>query len=551
MSSPARQAVSTEPTERIEEAEPGTDDQSTGRRRLTKTGVIAWVVLVAGAMVLLEIASRHAFSGNSDGATVILQGRAVLNGDLGLNHWALSLDSFWTVDVPFYVLGVAINGVGPALYHAMPAVIAGLLVGVGMVLARAGRTERLSYAGALTVFALLALPGLFLANFFVQGPLHMGTTLWCLLAFLGLRRGRFGWGWGVALLFLTAGLLGDFQTVVLGVGPVVAAGVVAGLRLRNARAALPALSAGLGSLVAAEVVRKIMDRLGTYTIGAANQTATRAQMIHNITNAFHWGAELMGLKATAGTPPWARDLHVLGALLVAVAVVVAVLSLLWGIISGSTGAIGGKDWRIDDFLVLALGADFVMFLYLTPINNFNYSRYLTAAVVLGSILGGRLVTRWATGGSRHAGARFHLGPVIAGLTVVVTALFGIGFAHSMRGPVVKAPSLALQRFLADHGLHRGIADYWDASSITVQSRNTIRIRPVVQDPNGRLGRYERQSSASWYQGVPFQFLLYNEAVPTGNVTLATAEATWGHPAHVYDVGTYRVLVWPKPLRVSP
>ena len=36
---------------------------------------------------------------NSDGASVILEGKALL-GNFTLTHWALSLDSFWLVDAP-------------------------------------------------------------------------------------------------------------------------------------------------------------------------------------------------------------------------------------------------------------------------------------------------------------------------------------------------------------------------------------------------------------------------------------------------------------------
>lgn len=259
---------------------------------------------------------------------------------------------------------------------------------------------------------------------------------------------------------------------------------------------------------------------------------------------------MIGLKSS-GTAPWDRDLHVLVAALLAVAIVAAIVWGVWGIISGKATSIGRADWRIDDFLVLAIAGGFVMFLYLTPLDNFNYVRYLTAALVFGSILAGRLVTRWVTRSPDRRPGLSRLAPVVSVIAVIVTVLFGVGFARSMGGPAVTAPSVGLIQFLTTHHLHQGVGDYWDASSVTVQSRDTVRIRPVVQDPNGKLGRYERQSSASWYRGKAFQFLVFNDASPFGGVDVASARATFGRPSHVYTVGTYRVVVWHRPVRVTP
>src|SRR5580698_4027563 len=76
-------------------------------------------LLVAGAstvgfallVYLFVLASRHAFGSNSDDATLILQGQSVSSGHLTLQGWDLSYDSFWTVDVLFYALGVRLLGV--------------------------------------------------------------------------------------------------------------------------------------------------------------------------------------------------------------------------------------------------------------------------------------------------------------------------------------------------------------------------------------------------------------------------------------------------------
>src|SRR5580704_13729438 len=66
--------------------------------------ITALVACAAGELALLERASQHAFLGNSDGATVVLEGQSMSHGNAVLGGWDLSLDSFWSLDVVFYAL---------------------------------------------------------------------------------------------------------------------------------------------------------------------------------------------------------------------------------------------------------------------------------------------------------------------------------------------------------------------------------------------------------------------------------------------------------------
>jgi hypothetical protein len=73
---------------------------------------------------------------------------------------------------------------------------------------------------------------------------------------------------------------------------------------------------------------------------------------------------------------------------------------------------------------------------------------------------------------------------------------------------------------------------------------------VWADPDGKLGRYMKLSSAGWYAGQRFQFLVYQAPVYQG-VDSASATKTWGRPAHTYVVGGYHVLVWSNTFSVAP
>jgi len=114
---------------------------------------------------VLWLASAHALPPNSDGATVLLEVRALARGNLLLHGWRLSLNWFWAVDAPFSALAYLLVGLRPALPHVVPG-------------------------------------------------------LWALLVFWGLRRGRFGWGWVLAVVLFAAGMTGDLMIVAYGTGGV-------------------------------------------------------------------------------------------------------------------------------------------------------------------------------------------------------------------------------------------------------------------------------------------------------------------------------------------
>ena len=510
---------------------------------------MAFLAGTAALAAFFTLASAHAVVGNSDGATVVLEGQAMGTGNVLLHHWSLSFDSFWTVDALFYMLGALVIGVRPLLLHLVPAVLASLVVLTGAMLARVGRRGAAAVAAAVTVGALLALPGRVLTVFFVQGPLHVGTVLFCLLAFAGLRHGRLGWGWATAVVLLAAGALGDFQTVALGMVPAFVGGVVAMARTRDWRRGITTAAAPVVAGVIALAVRLVTQVFGTFGIASANPTAPPSRVPVNVGLIATWGGHMLGLGGgdvgTGGVPGPLGAAHVLGIAAVLGGVLVALVALLRGAATGSTpSSAPAQDWRVDDLLVLAFAADVAVFVLFTTSGDQTFSRYLTGGVVFGAVLAGRAVGRLVDRGGPSWIRRS-----TAVLAVAVVGVFGAGAVFNVTGATPGRPDDQLGAFLEAHHLDHGIGDYWSSSVTTVSTSDTVRVRPVIADPAGRLVGYQRQSSSTWYEGKSFQFLVYDTAHSWGNVGLTSASATFGPAARTYVVGTYRVLVWDRPLTV--
>jgi hypothetical protein len=505
-----------------------------------------FLVLVA----ILYVSARHAFAGDSDGATVVLQGHAMSRGDLTLSGWSLSLDSFWSVDAVGYTIVELFTGVRGMLLFLVPALIAASVIVVSAFLARDGRRGIVGVAAAATVVVVLALPSHVLANVFLRGPLHVGTALLCLCAFAGLRSGRFGWGWIAAILCLAAGLLGDFQTAALGIGSVCAAGLVAMLRMRDWRSGVPEVSAAIGALSLAAVVRAGADVVGTFSINTGHPRASWSQMVSNLRHLPTWGANMLGVGGgqlgSGGVPVALEAVHLITLFAFLAGIIAGTVAMVRGAIRGQASpSPASAAWRLEDLLVLAVFADLVIFIVLTTSDDPGFLRYLTAAVIFGTVLAGRWVGRLVS----SVPSALPLRRGAAAICLAVVAAFTAAFGFTLAAPVPTQPSAQLDSFLEARHLVVGIGDYWSASITTVATGGIVTVRPVIATPAGRVVRYERQSAATWYTNQPFEFLAYNTSRPWGGVDANSASLTFGPVARTYAVGPYRVLVWRHPLVV--
>jgi hypothetical protein len=550
------------------------------------------VIGLTALVALFVLASRAAYGGNSDDATLVLQGQSMAAGHLTLSGWDLSYDAFWTSEVPFYAFAVAAVGAREEVMYLVPAVVGVLLVVVAAWLAlgargrggegdadplrtgdaaarggtgdarRAGRLP--GVAGDLAtlvplglVVALLALPSPALSYFLLQGGWHAVTALWCLVAFAGIARSSGRLGLVVAIVFLAAGLLGDLLTAVLAVAPLLVAGAVATRRCGTWRAGYRYVVAVVGGLLLAGLGRLIALQVGTYSIGSRSVFAAPSQVLRNIASIPDRIAGMLGVTdVVPGVPssPWPLRLaHLLLLVVVLAALVLALTDLVRAKAGRDSTARGGSaasqrgqddEWRLDDLLSLAVIADFGGYALFATDGNIALARYLVPGVVFAVVLAARLLGRLVR---RHRQA---LGPwpALAGLAVLALCAldFGIGSIRSA-APQEARP---LATFLAEHHLRAGIGDYWSSSIVTVDSAGAVAVRPVQLGPHDALVRYDKQSSAAWYRDASFRFFVSDTANPWQGVTSAAAVRAFGAPARVYDVGTYRVLVWTHALRLG-
>src|SRR5579883_55757 len=532
------------------------------RSRLARVG-IALVALAALAVLTawFSVVSVHAFAPDSDGATPVLQGQAMASGNVILHGWLLPLDSFWSIEAPLYAVATAMAGVRRQLLVLVPAFTAAMVVLAAALLARQGRHKGAAAAGVVTVVALLVFPTHALASFYLRGAYHIGTVLLALLAFLAMRRNRFGPALAVGTLLLAAGMLGDSLMVAYGIVPVLFGGLFAMGRRRSWRAGAPAAVGSLAAAALAEAARGLLSALGGFTVDPSHPVAHGPQLLQNAKDVVSFGLALAGARNGAfqsgGVPGPLQAARIVGAVLLAAGIVAALARLVAGLREGQVGEragrVGGSTWHrsepeaafLDDVLVTACVGAAATFCVLTPSFDPQSARYLVPSVIFASVLAGRTVARFVAATSAPG-----LRSLLVGVGSAATACYAAGVGYNVSAAPPPSGIAALASYLEAHHLTRGVGAYWDASITTVVSDGQVAVRPVVLGPTGTIVRYPHQSASTWYKGVAFQFLVFDDANPWGGVDLATAAATWGRPARVDHVGSLEVVVWPHPLRVG-
>ena len=521
------------------------------RPRLRLAAISAAIVAAfTGLVSLLYATSVHTGAGDSDKATTILLGQAMSEGHFLLHGWILPPGNYWTTDAAFYALAVRLDGLRPTLLYAEPAVVAAVTISVGVLIAFEGRHHSAGFAGAVAVIALLALATPAMDFWFVGKGFHVATVLYALVALGALRRGRFGWGWALAVALLSFGMLGDLMIVAYGAVPLFVAGLVTMLRERRWHSGIAQVTAAVASIGIGSLVLWLTEVFGRFKPGAPLPLAGLSQMLANLGHLFIYGADLVGLTnghlATGGVPLALLGAHAVGALCMAACLLGALALLVAGVIrrrSRSQVPAGGQElWRLDDMLLIATFGSAATFVILAGPNGLG-THFLISPVVFASVLTGRMVARmWLKVPAGWAVRAL----AIAGIAVSLS--FGAGLGYALSRPEPAQPASALATWLEAHNLRNGIGGYWASAITTVESSGAVTVRPVSVGTNG-VWRMMSQSPASWYARQRFQFFVcYSSKSCKSAITFVTG--TWGTPTHLYEVGQYRVMVWGHPLRVG-
>jgi hypothetical protein len=469
---------------------------------------------------------------NSDGANIVLMAWDMLHGNVALHAWSMSDVSFYTTELPQYVLLDLIRGLSPEVTHIAAAMTYALALVLAALLAK-GRTDgREGLARVLVSGGVMLAPQLGVGIFVLLLSVgHIGTAVPLLLLWLVLDRARPRWPIPViAGVLLTWAAIADSLVLVAGVAPLVlvalfrsGARLARGEAVRSAWYELSLAGAALAAAVASAAIGRLISAAGGYYLHhipyrlapAAAWPGHLRVTAQGVLALF--GASFTGLHS--GAAVLLAVLHLVGLALVAVALVLA---------------FGRPAALVDQVLAVAIVINLVVYVPSTLASGVLNAREFAVILPFGAALAGRML------GPRIRGTR--LAPVL----LAVLAGYAAALAYGVAQPPAPPANARLATWLEGHHLTQGLSGYWQASAVTLDSGGRVTVRAVVNHGDG-LVPYRWESKRTWFDPGAGQanFVVLDSQAGFFNHWMYGTEVrnVFGPPAATYHTGPYTVLVW--------
>jgi hypothetical protein len=480
---------------------------------------------------------------SSDGAANALQAWDMLHGNLLLHGWLLSDVSFYTTELPQYMVIEAIRGLGPEVVNLGAAMTYTLLVLLAGLLAKGDASGREGLARFLLAAGIVLAPQLSATSTLLQAPDHTGTAVALLVVWLVIDRARPHWLVPVAVCVMLAWIMAADSIVLLtGIVPIA---VAAGARAVRALAKCAEPSWHELSLAAAAILAAVLGALlpaiiraaGGYTVAPVPRQIVGIGRLPGAARvAFHAALNIFGANVVAAHTALEvafAVLHLAGVVLAAWAVCLAAL----------------RFFRARELLVPALAVAIVVNLaaFVLTAQTLAATREIAAVLPLGAVLAGRLLAGRLLVPRPAAGTGKALrGPLRAVLAVVAAGyLAALGYGAAQ--PAVPAMNEPLATWLAGHGYTRGLAGYWQAGSTTLDAGARVSLSSVGPGRGGRVvpGHWETSTLLYDPSRQYADFVVVKDSGTYSTRWLrAAAERTFGPPQHTYVVGPYTIMTWP-------
>ena len=498
-----------------------------------RPAAIRWwpaAVWIGGGIALYAFLLRISLSRgmNSDGANNALQGWDMLHGNVLLHGWIIGDATYYTFELPLYAVTEALFGLHMLTFHMVSALTYLIVVACAAALAMTDSRGLSRAARCLAVIVVLGAPLLTRSgvSFLLEEPDHTGTSAIMLASFLLIDRAparRFTPP--LTCVILCAGQIGDATVRYVAVPAVLlvcAYRVLSARKIRTAEGAI--MLAAAASVPLASLIRAIMKHFGAFAmVPPTTKISPAGQWPHNAVITVGNIRTLFGVVAVPGV-----------AVLGAAGAVFALICLLAAVFG-----FGRVIWtwrtarRSEQLLCAAIVVNTAIYVISTlpkPKNTYE----IVAVLPFGAVLAARACVPAHISEAWRGRVAVAIAAVAALLPLAVTATL----------PPNRPAAVPLAAWLEARGLTYGIAGYWDASAIAVQSANQVQVRAVVQ-PNGKITPFAWETKPSWYDPSwhDATFVIGYPSGAGGNITLAMAERNFGRPAAVYQVSGRVIMVY--------
>src|ERR1700759_3999585 len=469
----------------------------------------AWLAAFAVAGVVLFVAylrMSRTYPVTADGADQALQAWDMLHGNVLLHGWTIADVTYYTTEVPQYMLIEMVHGLSADVVHIAGAMTYTLLVLAAGLLARGRATGREGLIRLLIAAGIMLAPQFGNAtHLLLSQPDHLGTQLPLLLLFLLLDRAPRRWWVPVVVgAGLTWVIIADRVALLDAVVPLV---LVCGARvllavLRHRRslasqwyevslAAASILSFGAATLA----VRLISDLHGYQVLPLAAKAAPIDEIPQHVVLTLEgilnvYGADFFHLSNGSLLGPGLGGLPMAVGVALAVVHLVGVALAAWGFFRAFRFFFDPAD-LISPVLATAITINVAAYVVsVIPVGVFD-TREIVAVLPFGAVLAGRMVP------GRLAGVPRRLKPALAWASAGVLACYLAALGYGAAQSPVADNEQAVVPWLEAHHLTTGLGTYNEANLITLDSGGRVAVRTVSWQFGVNVPR-SFESNTDWF-----------------------------------------------------
>jgi hypothetical protein len=527
----------------------------------------AWLAAFAVAAVILFVAylrMSRTYPVTADGADQALQAWDMLHGNWLLHGWTIADVTYYTTEVPQYILIEMVHGLGADIVHIAGAMTYTLLVLAAGLLARGRATGREGLIRLLVAAGIMLAPQFGNAtHLLLSQPDHLGTQIPLLLLFLLLDRAPRCWYVPVAAgAVLTWVIIADQVALLDAVVPLA---VVCGARVllgvvRHRRSlvsqwyevslvAASVLSFGVATLV----VWLISNLHGYQVLPLAAKAAPIDEIPQHVVLTLEgilnvYDADFFHLSNGSLLGPGLGGLPLAVGVALAAVHLVGVALAAWGFFRAFRYFFDPAD-LISPVLAMAITVNVAAYVVsVIPVGVFD-TREIVAVLPFGAVLAGRMVP------GRLAGVPRRLKPALAWASAGVLACYLAALGYGAVQPPVADNEQAVVPWLEAHHLTTGLGTYNEANLITLDSGGRVAVRTVSWQFGVNVPR-SFESNTDWFDPRHnfANFIVTNTADTTPNrdrslrrssmiPSAAIAALHAGPPVHVYHYKTFTIMVW--------
>src|SRR5690242_13020607 len=487
-----------------------TSQQRTGEEpngnRLARWARLAAFAVAAVVLFIAYLRMSRTYPVTADGADQALQAWDMLHGNWLLHGWTIADVTYYTTEVPQYILIEMVHGLGADVVHIAGAMTYTLLVLAAGLLARGRATGREGLIRLLIAAGIMLAPQFSNAtHLLLSQPDHLGTQLPLLLLFLLLDRAPRRWYVPVTVgAVLTWVIIADQVALLDSVVPLA---VVCGARVlldvvRHRRSlasqwyevslvAASILSFGVATLV----VRLISNLHGYQVLPLAAKAAPIDEIPQHIVLTLEgilnvYGADFFHLSNGSLLGPDLGGLPLAVGVALAAVHLVGVALAAWGSFRAFRYFFDPAD-LISPVLATAITVNVVAYVVsVIPVGVFD-TREVIAVLPFGAVLAGRMVP------GRLAGVPRRLKQALAWGSAGVLACYLAALGYGAAQPPVADNEQAVVPWLEAHHLTTGLGTYNEANLITLDSGGRVAVRTVSWQFGVNVPR-SFESNTDWF-----------------------------------------------------